>query len=171
MKKIILSLLIGIALVFVTSSSVYALDPIPLPGLQNLIKWMCETRPAKVQKIREKLEDKNNNLEKKIDALGDALQTTVSYLDKKGYSVGQLEEDLIKFNNKFTEFKSLYEKTDNCLVEAKDYSCNKSAQYKDKIVECRGYWKSTREKAQEIKNFYKTEIRDDLKAMKNQNPE
>lgn len=152
----------------------------PNPNIQKLdpevLKAWQEARCEKIKtKLDEKMEAIKENHDKHINALNNLksrLETLILRLENKGYDIDQLETDLATFKVKIdklnADHKSLLAKIDE--VKGKDCSSDLSPKAKTYTGEIRDLIDIIKKDVKDIKNFYKNEIRSDLKAIKSQTP-
>jgi chromosome segregation ATPase len=178
MKKIFLSFILALA-IFGISLNALAFTPI---NLKVTSKTTLDPEIAKAyhknwcEKIQNKMSEKDNLFQEKkgshleaYNNLQDRLSTLISRLESKGHDTAQLEQDIEKLNDKINKFSDDYDVYKDRASEAKGYVCDKTkAEFKSKLAEVKTALKTLKADAQDIKNFYLTVIKPDIKILKNQ---
>lgn len=179
MKKTVLIIILALAS-FGAYASVLAFTPIDLnikPNINidpNVVaayhKAWCEKVQAKVTEKHENFEEKKGNHLDAYENLWDRLNTLIGRLEDKGYDTAQLEQDLQKLDAKIDKFSNDYDAYREKSNEAKGYACDKTkVELQAKLGEVKTALKTLKKDSQDIRNFYKNQIRPDILQLKNQN--
>ena len=102
--------------------------------------------------------------------LKDRLMKFATRIKSKGYDTAKLDADLVTLDGIINEFSQAYTGYINAFRELKGYPCTKPEDFKDKLAEVKNQLKLAHQKAADIRNFFQTTIKEDLKALKQQYP-
>jgi DNA repair exonuclease SbcCD ATPase subunit len=172
-KKIIM--IVALAVVFAFGAKVtQALPLIPIQPLHidpAVIKAFHDARCAKFKgKIEEKssnIKDRQEKHESAYDNLASRLENLISRLNANGYDTTQLGADLSTFKDKINTFKEDYDTLSEKTDAAKGSVCDDSDNtIKGNLGDIRTEVQTLKKDAKDIRNFYKDEIRDDIRSLK-----
>jgi len=139
-----------------------------------------ETKEANRLRICENLEEKidtkvnrfNNNIGihvGKYNHLKDRLEKIVGKLENKGFDIDKLEEDLLILDDLIKEYAVFYKDFVENLKFTRGYACGKSeGGFKDSLAESKDKRDLVKAKREEIREFYKNVIREDIKDLRQQ---
>jgi chromosome segregation ATPase len=185
MKKVVTLSILALALFFFSSGKTLAIVPRfipeeaqlnPNPQVELNVEAMKAIHKKWCEKIQNKINEKHGSLEEKkgkhmerYDNLKSRLNTLIERLSAKGYDTAQLEKDLSDLGVKIDKFSSDFEVFKTKKEELKTYVCDKTnAEFKAKLAETKVALKTLQKDAKDIKDFYKNQIKPDIKDLKNQ---
>lgn len=171
MKKIIAITAISLAALTVALEKCQALspqliNPAAVKAILEYNKWRCETIPGKFDSKKAKLDEKKEKHLNAFNNLSDKFGTLIIKLSARGYDTAELKEDQLILDEKIEKMKDDYDSFSSVMKEAKEYACKKTdAEFKTKLGEARNLLAKIKEDAGDIKEFYKDEIREDIKEV------
>jgi chromosome segregation ATPase len=138
-------------------------------------KW----QDARCAKFKEKLGNKIDNINEKneqhrntYDNLVSRFETLIARLENKGYDTQQLKTDLETLEEKIEKFKADFKTLSERVKSTQEKVCEDTdSKIKTNLGETRSLVQKVRRDAQEIRNYYRNEIRSDIKDLKNQTPD
>ena len=152
-------------------------------GLLEVRTASREARRAEIQKkrcevvgnmIKTRVENFENNKQHHVDVynrVNTKLTTAVDKLQEKGYDTTQLEADIKKLDSLAKKYASEYVYFISLIRGSEQYVCGQSdGKYKDSLKEAREQLKVVHEARKAFTDFYKTNIRNDIKDLRNQRP-
>jgi predicted nucleic acid-binding Zn-ribbon protein len=179
MKKI--GILVALFVLFgIGANTVLALEPIVIPKKQLINseavkKWhdaRCAKFAEKLDTKIAKIEEKKINHKNAYDNMVSRFETLINRLENKGYDVVQLKTDLATLKEKVAKFKEDAKALSEKFNSTRDNICaDADAKIKTNLGETRELIQAVQKDAKEIRTFYQTEIRSDIRAVKNQKPE
>lgn len=179
MKKILIGVFaFGIFLAGAkNSNALVPLQPIN-PGIDlsvmaKIIKAQkkCETFKGKIDGKVDKFNSIHDDHIYNFNLLKYKLETLISKLDDAGYNTMELRSDRDILEGKIDELDNLHGLLIKYLSEGKNADCeNNWDKPKPFLVEVRSLINSVKDKSNEIKKFYKNEIRPDIKDLKDETP-
>lgn len=114
----------------------------------------------------------NNNKDfhlKRYERIKERITNLIARLEDKGYDVSDLKDSLDELNEKILSSAALYEELISDLESAKDYECGAS---EGSFIEAVGFAKTSlkdfRESMLETRDFFKTEVKPELKELKDE---
>ena len=113
-------------------------------------------------------EHKDTHVEK-YRHLKERLENALGRLEEKGFDVSQLREDLVALDDLIKEYAQLYADFIESLRFTRGYACGKSeGDFKDALAAAKEKYELVKEKREEIRNYYKDVIREDIKELRQQ---
>ena len=178
MKKSIVAAAIFVAILLVPASRISAFVPLEIkPGaLKGVLEiWKaqrCEKVKTNAEKKLEAIEKKRDKHQTAYQNLISRLEILIEKLESRGYSVADIKTELSMLKTKVEKFGEDYQKFFDLMAEVKTQACGGETdnQVKAKLLEARTQLKTVRQDAKEIREYYDTVIRPDIKALKNQTP-
>jgi len=145
----------------------------PSPNLSSTPLW--SQRCSRIEaRVRLKVQRFETLKERRVNAylnMKDRVAKFINRLEKQGYDVSKLKEDLKVLEEKINKFAKDYSAFINTLKESQSYGCGHSeGQFKAKLEEARSLLRVVFEDVREIKNYYRTVIRPDLQTLRQQKP-
>ncbi|MDH4358492.1 MAG: hypothetical protein OEV37_00890 [Candidatus Berkelbacteria bacterium] len=171
MKRILIGVLAALG--------VYALTGFAIAAPQNnqnqneyteRVRANCANVEGKIESRLSAFETIQNAHMNVYRNMKERLTKFASRIKSKGYDTTKLEADLAKLDGMITEFSEAHNRYMNALREMKGYPCSKPEDFKDKLAEVKNQLKFAHQEAAEIRAFIGTTIKEDLKALKQQNP-
>ncbi len=105
----------------------------------------------------------------KFTNLMNILDKIITRADAKGFDTSALKEDKIKLDEMIKKFKDDYDLFIQKLMNTRNYTCGKSeGQYKNALNESKIQLGIVRQDSEDIKEFFKTTIREDIAKLKEQ---
>ncbi len=182
-KKIAISIAIFAAIVLAGAGYAKAFTVMDLkvkPQMQQLdVDAVKKWHDARCAKFKEKLEEKIDSISEKSEqhknsygGLVSRFETFINRLEDKGYDTKQLETDLATLKEKVDKFKSDFQILAEQVESTQGKVCDDAdAKIKTNLGETRVLVQKVRKDAQEIRSYYRNEIRSDIKDLKNQTPD
>ncbi len=130
---------------------------------------ICTATQNKVGERWQKYYDARMNRVENLGKSVVALQNRVDYFKNKGLSTTELESDITTLQNLVDEYKTAYMAFLDALEGAKTLPCaNYQGGFLPKLKLAKDEWVKVRSASQVVKDFYKSDIKPDLQALRAQ---
>lgn len=174
---------VALSLVFISSAVIlypkvsHALTPLDLGNMLEKNIQKVDPWKFKCGNIQKKAEERVANFEKNRDKhyeiyvkLTDRLEAVINdYEDNYGFNVDKLKEDLTLLEGKVTEYNEDYADYLSKLNVIEGIDCdNNQTDLTNALKDAREVLKEVRKDVVDIKTFYWTTIRQDIKELKKQ---
>lgn len=121
-------------------------------------------------KVGERWQKYYNMRMSRLDSLENgvlALQERIEYFKAQGLNTSELEGDVTSLQGLVDEYKVAYTEFLDALEEAKVLPCkNYQDRFLPELKEAKDTWLEVRAKSQNIKDFYQSDIKPDLQALR-----
>ena len=136
--------------------------------------WL-ESRCQRITKRIDKKIENYDSVKKRYHGINQGIQNRLDNLIKRaqkaGYDVTKLQEDKAQLDDKVKNLEPLYDNYIQKLKDTKSYACGQSeGQFAKSLQEARAELKKLRDAIFDIRTFYQTTIRPDIRALKDQKP-
>jgi hypothetical protein len=149
----------------------FAQSMAPSPSLRPKVAEGCQ---AMTQRIETAIARFNNNKDghtRRYLAVADHLKNLNEKLKAKGYDTSKPEADYKVLNEKILKASQDYQMFITKLEATKQYACGQSqGQFKTALQDAKAQLKVYREDVADIRNYYQTVVRPDVKALRDQKP-
>lgn len=134
-------------------------------GRERICKAAQDKVGVRWQKYYDARMNRVDNMEQGILAV----EKRVEFFKSKGLTTTELETDITTLTNLIAEYKKAYTAFLNALEEPKTMSCaNYQGQFLGKLKIAKNEWGVVQTEAQTIKDFYQSDIKPDLQALRAQ---
>lgn len=149
----------------------------PFSDLKDKVKqqrdaWIarkCELLTTSIDSRVTKFDENKNTHIEKYQRIKTSLQAIITKLEAKGYDVSELKEDLQTLDNKIKNFASDFAAFIEKLKATKSYACGESdGDFANALESAKSEIDTVRKDAEDIREFYRTVIRPDVEALKEQ---
>ncbi|MFC1622137.1 hypothetical protein ACFL13_02005 [Patescibacteria group bacterium] len=136
-----------------------------------------EAMEAKCERFRMRIQERAGSFSASKDAhvnnynkVIERLEAAATALEDKGLDASKLVEDLEAFAAMVVDYSENYFAFVELLKEAQGTECGEFSGegFKSKMAEARQQWRGTKGKRAEIREFYKSVIREDIKDLREQ---
>lgn len=176
MRKILLAVIFFAGLA--SFSIAHAVTSNPLGISQNLGSQIPSSTltQARCDKITKAIENRINTFEERrnfhipaYENIKSRLEKMITKLEALGYDLTDIKSDVSTLNNKISKLKSDYTAFLNKLNEIKNYACDHTnSEVKIKLTEARTLLKNIKSSDDDIRNYIKNVIKQDILEIKNQ---
>lgn len=162
---------------------VFAQTSTPVSVREQAMERKEEVKENIAQRVENRCELLTTRIDNKIDtfeankqdhidnynAIKARLENAMITLTEKGYNVSSLQEHVSIWDGMIKEYAVSYQAFIDVLYESKDYACGESeGAFKDAMNRARMQILEARQQRLEIRNYYQTVIREDIKALREQ---
>jgi hypothetical protein len=129
----------------------------------------CQAVNHRVEgRLREYNEEKDNH-HSRFSKLSEKLQEVITKADAKGFDTSALKEDQTKLNELIQVFQQDYALFMEKLANTRNFTCGHSeGQFASAINESKNQLKVVKLDAEAIKDFFQSTVKEDIKALKDQ---
>lgn len=181
MKKILS--IFFLTLFLITPNLALAQTATPASVRDQAIQKREEVRENIAERVENRCELLTTRIDNKIDtfegnkqdhidnynAIKARLENAMINLEEKGYDVSSLREHVLVWDGMIKEYAISYQEFIDILYESKDYACGESeGAFKDAMTRARMQLLEARQMRLEIRNYYQTVIREDIKDLRDQ---
>jgi len=139
---------------------------------ENRTERRCDVVGNLVDKRIDTFEENKGNHVENYTKLKTRLMEVSSKLKAKGFDTTELDKDLVTFDSMVKEYASKYVSFIDTLKSSKDLVCGESeGAYKSTIESSKSMLKELKDMRKAIRDFYVSEIRADIKALRDQSVE
>ncbi|TAK95316.1 hypothetical protein EPO05_04470 [Patescibacteria group bacterium] len=159
----------GSALAFEPIKPIITIDP---AIIANFSKNRCEKAVVKIGERLNKIEKYQESHMVAYQNLVDRLTALAERLKLKGYDVATLEADIVVLKEKIQSFSTQYDTCKVDVEELKDWDCaTKHGDFKDQVKANRQCLKDVHLASKAVRSYYFSQIRPDIKAIRQQQAE
>lgn len=129
----------------------------------------CDLIEERVQAKISRFEQHKDDHVARYQRVKAKLEEILSKLEDKGYDVSELKNDLETLDELIREYAQLYVDFIASLGATQDYACGESdGDFREALARSHELLKQLRDKRREIREFYRDEIREDIKKLREQ---
>lgn len=129
----------------------------------------CDVIGERVRNKLSRFEQNKDDHVARYKRVRNRLEEIVRDLADKGYDVSKLQEDLATMDTMIREYAQLYVDFIESLENTQEYACGDSeGDFREALARSRTLLRQVRQKRQELRRFYGEEIRQDIKALREQ---
>ena len=137
----------------------------------TIIANRCEIITKNIDNRLARFNDNKNGHAIRYQELKTRLTNLISRLEQKGYDVSKLEADLTVLDTKIKKFADDYVTFIEQLKTTKGFACGQSqGAFADALSKAKDLLRLVRQDAMDIRDYYQTQIKPDLMALRAQKP-
>jgi len=138
----------------------------------KLNQTRCEAINNRVEGRLKQFREEKDQHYARFDKLRERLANISDMAESRGFNVVDLDADIAVLDEKIAKLKTDYALFIDKLAETRNFTCGHSeGQFKAALQAAKDQLNIVREDAKDIKEFYSTEIKADLKSLKEQKRE